>query len=253
MRGCIIYYTAEDFRNFCFNEVLYEKEIKLENCIAYPCACDADDVVASYRAAYGVKGVEYEGYPNFVIVDGISYYKWNKITWGFDETSGKAVFVVQTTKAGELSPDNGAFYLTGNPELENVYNAETFEMSKVQPLELSDVIVVGGYSNREVPENFDPVINSYASSSIDYPMVYRPGRGTNFVIYTKIKNVEKPYVSDILAVDQFSIYRAYGPESGITIDQITEEILFSTLINQGATDVLTNVLRMEKTHLSYGF
>ena len=201
-----------------------------------------------YRAAYGVKGIQYENYPNFAIIEGTPYYKWNKITWGFDKTSGKAVFVVQTTKAGELSQDNGAFYLTGNPEPENVYNAETFEMSKVQPLELSDVIVVGGDSNREVPENFDPVINSYESSSTDYPLVYRAGYGTSFMIYTKIKNVEKPYVSDILAVDQFSIYRAYGPESGITVDQITEDMLFSSLINQGATDVLPIVLRMEKTH-----
>ena len=202
-----------------------------------------------YRAAYGVKGVEYEGYPNFVIVDGISYYKWNEVIWGFQVDDEKATFVLQTTK-DNLHPSNGAFYLTGNPEPENVYNAETFEMSKVQPLELSDVIVAsyGPYGpNCEVPEDFYPVNNSYAGSSTDYQMVYEPGYGTSFVIYTKFKNVEKPYVSGILAVDQFSIYRAYGPESGITIDQITEEILFSTLVNQGATDVLPDSLTMRKT------
>ena len=199
-----------------------------------------------YRAIYGVKGGRINNYPNSLVVDGLPYYIWNQIGCGLHWVDNEYIFTIGISR----DTDNAAFYLTGNPDVENVYNAETFEMSKIQPMEISDILISSG--GFKIPDGFYHVVDSFRSSDNGLPLVYHTWP-MDLVIYTKAKNEEKPYVSNILAVDQFSLYRAYGgAESGISVDQITEDMLDIALINQGATD-LCYTTGMLKTHFWYSF
>ena len=198
-----------------------------------------------YRAIYSIKAAELfddeQTLSNALTVEGTPYYKWNVIRWGYDwhkdsvDKENKSiekdlVVTIRTTELGKYS--NQAFYLAGNTDSKNVYNAEKGEMSKVQPIEISDVLFYNASGKITVPEGFYPVINAFGND-IDIPMEY-----LYCVIYTKAKNEEKPYVSGISAIDQLTLYRLYGgAEKGVSLDQITSSAMYSYLLGQGATEV----------------
>ena len=201
-----------------------------------------------YRAVYSIKaaklGDEEQTVSNSLTIEGKSYYKWNVIHWGYDwhkdsvdkeekSMEKDLVVTIRTTELGEYN--NQAFYLAGNTDSKNVYNATTGAMSKEQPIEISNVLFFNA-NEINAPNGFYPVINAFGND-VDTPMYYWASYGT-FVIYTKTKNEKKIYVSDISAIDKLSLYRQYGgAEKGVTLDQITSSMMYSYLIGNGATEV----------------
>ena len=202
-----------------------------------------------YRAIYSIKAAGLFDYEqilsNALTVEGTPYYKWNVIRWGYDwhkdsvdkENKSKEKDLVVTIRTTELGNyNNKAFYLAGNTDSKNVYDAKNGKMSKVQPIEISDVLFYNASDRNTVPEGFYPVINAF-ENYIDIPMVYEMPL-LDCVIYTKAKNEEKPYVSGISAIDKLTLYRLYGgAEKGVALDQITSSVMYSYLLGQGATEV----------------
>lgn len=200
-----------------------------------------------YRAVYGIKAAGLPNVPQSLVLGGTPYYEWNRINWGYQwhkdvadkdlkdrDVKKDLTLIIQTT--GAVPYDDGAFYLTGNTKTGNTFDAKKGKMSKAQPIEISDVMYLDSNSKITVPEAFYPVVDAFSSYS-DVPMLYNT-HYASFTIYTKTKNEEKPYVSDIMAVDTFTLYRLYGgSEKGVTTDQITEAMRYSYLVGQGATDI----------------
>ena len=221
-----------------------------------------------YRAIYSIKAVELDDYANAFSIEGNSYYMWNKINWGYhaENNSVDKLSVVIQTMGVDAYKDNGAFYLSGNPELENVYvgnkpKEETEEdtegeeipdpgvMSGVEPMELSDVLYFTSSGPLPtVPDGYYPVVNAFQSFT-EWPMWYHPGSGGYyFVIYTKDPNEERPYISSVLAIDHFSIYRSYGGyEKGVTLNQISDTMLYSYLVSNGANEIIGFAPYMQNT------
>lgn len=205
-----------------------------------------------YRAVYGIKAAKIEDAPLTMTIEGTPYYAWNTINWGYNWTQEALekddkernvkkdlTVTIQAVPGEDAEKPVSAVYLTGNKDPKNVYNSKTGKMEKEQPIEIASVLFFDAYSGAHytVPEAFHPVVNEFTNDT-DYPMHCEVG-AASFVIYTKEKNEERPYVSGIHAVDKFTIYRAYGGyEEGASLDQITTSAMYSYLMSKGATDIL---------------
>lgn len=202
-----------------------------------------------YRAVYGIKAALHNEYTDTLTLNGNSYLAWNRISWGHQvdaaALTGQKMFylTVQHTNP-ELLKGNGAFYLMGNPDPSNEYDPITKAMMKVQPLELSDISCL--YYNKgatsasggKAPDSFIPVTDVF-SNSTNAARVTQDLTKYEFEIYTSSKNkeIERPYVSNICAVDELTLYRAYGGyDAGASFDTINDGMLYAQLANQGATN-----------------
>ena len=217
-----------------------------------------------YRAIYSIKAFEYEDYTNSMNIDGTGYYTWNKTNWGYDwhkdslskdeeeRTYARDMTVVVDPSGIDDYKGNGAFYLAGNDVAGNVYDTETCQMTEAEPMLLSDIVFFNAKEPGKInaPENFYPVIDSLNYPS-DTPFIYH----MNYLyvsIYTKTKNEDRKYVSGISAIDQFTLYRAYNKgEAEVSLDQITESMMYSYLAGQGANDIISYMPEMGTTSLLY--
>ena len=147
----------------------------------------------------------------------------------------------------------GAFYLSGNTKSDNLYDAKEGAMTVAQPIEISEVLFFEASNSDDIkslPEGFYPVIDSL-SNNIDIALHYYNNSGFGaFVIYTKSQNEERPYVSNIFAIDQLTLFRDNGgTEAGLTADLITEDKLYAYLTSKGATQVISYSANTNATNI----
>ena len=200
-----------------------------------------------YRAVYDVKAVIQEKFSSTFTLEGRGYVELNKIACSYIPEGDKNVqsFTLKYGNVDSVFTNedmNGTLYLLGNPDSENTYSADINCMSKVQPLKLSDVICAAPfqksgyhYDRPTIPSNFTAVSN-ILSNSKDAAQIMLEKGNRKFEFYIARTTEQKPYVSNIFAVDALTLFRANGGyEKGLSVSDITEAMMISQLANAGAT------------------
>lgn len=213
-----------------------------------------------YRAVYDVKAALREDLPTTFAFEGAGYVAFDKAEFEYINNTMelKVELAVRYGNASKLFDDNqlnGAFYLTGNPAGENVHktaeDAEsgepTNEMTGIQPLAVSDIICSAPYQKKgssyqepTIPSNYSSVTDVFSTSKEAAEILHKDGE-RKFKLYIAKTETQKPYISNIFAIDTLSIFRASGAyETGLDIvgipNDIGETMLLSQLASQGATN-----------------
>ena len=198
-----------------------------------------------YRAIYDIKGSGIKEISTNVIFDSVGYEKWNTVFWNgtFHASMGYTWTDLSLCYNGQgaTTPLNMStnLYVAGNSARENVYDATNQKMTKVQPIKMSEVIVLkqsddaSAVNNEQSP--YKAVSNMFTSST-DPISLKQEGASDAHNVYIARATEDKPYISSITAIDVLTIYRALGGyDSGINRNQITDGMLISQLASQGAT------------------
>ena len=198
-----------------------------------------------YRAIYDIKGSGIKEISTNVIFDSVGYEKWNTVFWNgtFHASMGYTWTDLSLCYNGQgaTNPLNMStnLYVAGNSARENVYDATNQKMTKVQPIKMSEVIVLkqsddaSAVNNEQSP--YKAVSNMFTSST-DPISLKQEGASDAHNVYIARATEDKPYISSITAIDVLTIYRALGGyDSGINRNQITDGMLISQLASQGAT------------------
>ena len=220
-----------------------------------------------YRAVYGLKGAKRDDLTSNISFEGLGYVAWNRIVWNYQiNLDAFAAFFDLTN----LNPDdldrsiyytqpsadmNGAIYVTGNPDSKNVYDASKHAMSNVQPLALTDIICWAhddsgrnvSTKNPVVPDTYKAVVNVFANS--EHAARIKHDRGDyGFDFYVNQTTEAKPYVSNIYAIDELTLFRAYGGhDKGLSFSDITESMMLTQLAAQGATSFNSHRVSLRQT------
>lgn len=202
-----------------------------------------------YRAIYDIKasGTAHSGASlNF---ESVGYRSWNLISWasnplidagnfvGGNNLSGLDECVVYFSQAsGANAPDmDETIYVSGNPSANNVHRGGG--MSERQPLHIYDINCYD--DSYEVDTKYyglTPVTDVFTDAK--EPLVFdNDDTDVNFSFYFKNAVDERPYVSNITAVDFFTLYRSINSkENVVNVTAIPEGMLLTQLANQGATN-----------------
>lgn len=214
-----------------------------------------------YRAVYDVKAVIRDDPSLALVFEGAGYVEFNKIqcTFNYNEKDrfvvlanwyGNDATKFSTVTGGKAM--NGALYLTGNPDSNNVHEGDGNTMSKVQPLLATDLICSAppkknssSYQEPTIPSNYSPVTDVFSGSK--EPAVITHAYGDyNYKFYIAKSAAQKPYITDIFAIDELTLFRANGGyDSGISQGMITETMMLSYLASQGATNFCGKRIRIE--------
>ena len=197
-----------------------------------------------YRAVYGIGAAMREDLSNTLVFENLGYVAWNRINWGYVVDTGILFDILkENANAEELDFSilyanpaenmNGAIYLMGNPNSANTYDAAKNQMSKVQPLTVTDVIC---WNNTTIPDSYTPVTDIFTFSEDAARLEHERGQYC-FDFYVNKSEEKRPYVSNILAIDELTLFRAYGGyDKGLKLDTITDTMMLSQLASRGATN-----------------
>lgn len=209
-----------------------------------------------YRAVYDVKAALREDLPTTFAFEGAGYIAFDKAEFDYMKNAMhlKTELSVRYGNASKLFDDNqlnGALYLTGNPESENVHKAAgsiaegepSNVMTGVQPLAVSDIICSALYQKKgssyqepTIPSNYSPVTDVFSTSKEVAEIFHEDGE-RKFKFYIAKTEKQKPYVSNVFVTDALTLFRANGGyEKGINMTDITESMMISQLANVGATN-----------------
>ena len=201
-----------------------------------------------YRAIYDVKAIVQEDFASTFSLGGLGYVEANKIACTYIPQGDKNVqsYDLRYGNVDSVFTNedmNGTLYLTGNTDSQNTYSSETNSMTKVQPLKVSDIICAAPfqksgyhYDRPTIPDNYTPVSNLLTNSKDAAQIMLEKGN-RKYEFYIAKETKQKPYVSNIFAVDALSLFRANGGyEKGIDTTDITESMMISQLANMGATN-----------------
>ena len=202
-----------------------------------------------YRAIYDIKasGTAHSGAS--LSFESVGYRSWNLISWashplidagnfvGGNNLSGLDECVVYFSQASGANAPNmdETIYVSGNPSANNVHKGGG--MSERQPIYIYDINCYD--DSYEVDTQYyglTPVTDMFTDSK--EPLVFdNDDTDVNFSIYLKNKVKERPYVSNITAVDFFTLYRSINSkENVVNVTAIPEGMLLTQLANQGATN-----------------
>ena len=201
-----------------------------------------------YRAIYDIKGSGIKEISSNVVFDSVGYEKWNTVFWNgtFHAYMGSTWTDLSLCYNGQgaSNPLNMSTNLcvAGNSEKENVYDATNLKMTKVQPIKMSDVVVLKQSDDASALKGEDSpykAVSNMFTNSTDPISLKQEGASDALNVYV-IKDAEKkPYISSITATDMLTLYRSLGGyDSGINRNQITDGMLISQLASQGATEFL---------------
>ena len=197
-----------------------------------------------YRAVYGIQAAMREDLSNTLVYENLGYVAWNRINWGYKVDTGDFFDILNEEVSVEdlgrsivyakpAENMNGAMYLMGNPNSSNTYDAAQNRMSKVQPLTVADVIC---WNNTTIPDSYAPVTDIFTFSKDAARLEHERGQYC-FDFYVNKNTEERPYVSNILAIDELTLFRAYGGyDKGLKLDTITDTMMLSQLASRGATN-----------------
>ena len=198
-----------------------------------------------YRAIYDIKGSGIKEISSNVLFDSVGYEKWNTVFWNgtFHAYMGSTWTDLSLCYNGQgtTTPLNMSanLYVAGNSVTDNVFDESNGKMTKVQPIKMSDVVVLKQSDDASAVKGKDSLykaVSNMFASSTDPISLKQEGASDAFNVYV-IKDVkEKPYISAITAIDVLTVHRALGGyDSGINRNQITDSMLISQLAAQGAT------------------
>ena len=200
-----------------------------------------------YRAIYDIKGAALKGSGGSMSFESVGYRSWNLISWDQKVTLSDVLDQDMTTTLdriaityndylGSCAPDmDQVLYVTGNPSATNTHQGRM--MSEIQPLYITDINCYDNeYEFNYSRYGYTPVSDIFANNN--EPLVFdNDDTKLTFSFYFTKKIDERPYVSNITAIDKFTLYRAYNSkEEVIGIGSITEGMLLTQLANQGATN-----------------
>ena len=219
-----------------------------------------------YRAIYKVNATANGAMSNQFSFEGVGYTAWNTLylyspNTGNNTASGGTVstgnikvplsaYIWSYNGQGSITPMevSGKLYVAGNPDAANVYtvvqeqdaSGQTQSVSKmknVQPIRLADItLVVEGKSAGGLTSAFKPVADIFAEAD-EAVSIQNKKTDYAFSFYVVDDTEERPYVSGFLAVDQLSLYRAYGGDAaGISRNDVTEPMMLAQLASMGATN-----------------
>lgn len=203
-----------------------------------------------YRAIYDIKATGIAQSGASLTFESVGYRSWNLVSWasnpmldagdfvGTNNRTGLNECVIYFSQAsGANAPDmDQTLYVSGNPSSGNVYKGG--KMTERQPLYIYNINCYD--DSYEVDTKYYglmPVSDVFTDSK--EPLVFdNDDTDVNFSFYFKNATVdERPYVSNITAVDFFTLYRSINSkEDVINVAGIPEGMLLTQLANQGATN-----------------
>ena len=212
-----------------------------------------------YRAIYDIKGASLNSGNGSVSFESVGYRSWNLVYWNCINSSDGvalaspllATAISYNQYAGSLAPDmSQVLYVAGNPSANNTHKGRT--MSERQPLYINEI---NCYESDYVIDydyyGYTPVSDIFVNSKD--PLVFDNGdTDVDFCFYFSSKTDERPYVSNITAVDRLTLFRAYNSEK-LVIEEgsITEGMLLTQLANQGATNFCAGTADTFKYYTPY--
>ncbi|MBQ2255416.1 MAG: hypothetical protein II330_00995, partial [Clostridia bacterium] len=214
-----------------------------------------------YRAIYGLKATAMEDTPNVFAFEGVGYSAWNRIEFA---TKLVVDFVLSYNSQSELDSLEmiGKLYLAGNPASDNLYDAAKGQMmmpnekksAKIagpQPIEMENIKCIQNNNGIKVVtasnSSFKPVTDVFGGSQ-DAAIVKEYWIENEYKFYVIMDVEERPYVSSITAIDELTLYRAYGGyDAGLSHDDITNDMMLAQLASQGATNFNAHRVSMQQT------
>ena len=198
-----------------------------------------------YRAIYDVKATSLKGSGASMNFESVGYRSWNLISWDSSRVTMGSVagenalnncVINYNQHSGSYAPNmNQTLYVSGNPSGSNTHKGKT--MSDVQPLYINDI---NCYEvEYEVDYNYynkTPVTDVFSDSK--EPLVFdNENTDVDFHFFFSSDIEERPYVSNITAIDKFTLFRSYNSKEAVVgVGDITEGMLLTQLANQGATN-----------------
>lgn len=196
-----------------------------------------------YRAIYDIKATGVENSGASLNFESVGYRTWNITSWrlgkskiGASPNDLEVCYFAYNQNLGDAAPHmSQTLYVSGNPSSGNVYN--NGRMSEMTPL------YIYNFNCYDDTYEFDyqaygvtPVTDVFTNSK-DALVFDNEDTFVNFSFYFKNRADDRPYVSDITAVDLFTLYRSINSkEAVVDIDSIPEGMLLTQLANQGATN-----------------
>ena len=197
-----------------------------------------------YRAIYDIKATGVKNSGASLNFESVGYRTWNITSWrlginhiGASHNHLESCYFSYNQNLGEQAPDmDQTLYVSGNPSSGNVY--KNGSMSEMTPLYIYDFNCYDDtYEVDYQAYGFTPVTDVFTNSK-EALVFDNEDTDVNFSFYFKNQVDDRPYVSDITAVDLFTLYRSINSKEN-TIDlptSIPEGTLLTQLANQGATN-----------------
>lgn len=202
-----------------------------------------------YRAIYDIKATGIAQSGASLTFESVGYRSWNLLSWASNPLLEAGDFIGTNTRTGMdecviyFSQASGAnapdmdqtLYVSGNPSASNVYKGG--KMTEKQPLYTYNINCYD--DSYEVDTKYyglTPVSDVFTDAK--EPLVFdNDDTDVNFSLYFKNTVDERPYVSNITAVDFFTLYRSINSkENVVNVTAIPEGMLLTQLANQGATN-----------------
>lgn len=201
-----------------------------------------------YRAIYDINGTEIKEISSNIVFDSVGYEKWNTIFWNGDFHAYMGQLWTDLSLCyndqGAANPLNMSsnLYVAGNLADDNIYDATSKQMSSVQPIKLSDIVVLKQSDDASAVKGKDSpykAVSDMFTTSADPISLKQEGASDALNVYVAKDVKEKPYISSITATDVLTLYRSLGGyDSGISRSLITDGMLISQLAGQGATEFI---------------
>ena len=219
-----------------------------------------------YRAIYELKATAIEDSPNVFSFEGVGYSAWNRIEFTLNTPPYQEYhdFFLSYNSQSELDSLDmiGKLYLAGNPVSDNLYDTTKGKMmmpktksdTKVegpQPIELANVKCIQNNNGLNVVtasnSTFTPVTDVFGGLQ-DAAIIKEYWIENEYKFYAIMDVEAKPYVSAITAIDELTLYRAYGGyDAGLSYDHITNDMLLAQLASQGATNFNAHRVSLKQT------
>lgn len=227
-----------------------------------------------YRAIYDIMGNGQRENTSSMVYKGLGYVSWGKME--FDYIQGLdhvRRFHIGCDTVGPQASMQGIIYLSGNISSENIFvekkdpnNSENMigEMAKQQPIRIEEFLCLEKNDDQGAVKSkdsvFSPVTDMLTDSgdavTIHHYLRYAESSSSEhkreFKFYILRTTDQKKYVSAITAVDELTLFRAYGAsDAGLTRDKVTDAMLISQLASQGATNFLGVRIPMRQAKVYY--
>ena len=219
-----------------------------------------------YRAIYELKATAMEDTPNVFSFEGVGYSAWNRIEFAPNTPAyqERHDFFLSYNSQSELDSLDmiGKLYLAGNPASDNLYDTakgqmmmpnekKTAKIEGPQPIELANVKCIQNNNGLNVVtasnSTFKPVTDVFGGSQ-DAAIVKEYWIENEYKFYAIMDVQERPYVSAITAIDELTLYRAYGGyDAGLSHKHITNDMLLAQLASQGATNFNAHRVSLQQT------
>lgn len=196
-----------------------------------------------YRAIYDIKATGVKNSGASLNFESVGYRTWNITSWrlgisliGASHNYLESCYFSYNQNLGDSAPNmDQTLYVSGNPSSGNVY--QNGSMTEMHPIYINSINCFDSeYKVDYERYNITPVTDVFTNAQ--EPLVFdNEDTNVNFSFYFKNRAGDRPYVSNITAVDIFTLYRSINSkENVVNAPSIPEGMLLAQLANQGATN-----------------